>query len=66
MEVVLVGVGDEHGVDRGDLQVGRLAAAAHRADTPDQEWVEEELDVVEFEPDRRVPEPTQARHAPLA
>ena len=66
VQMVLVGVRHEHGVDRCDIEIRRLAATSHRTDAPDEERIEQELHVVELEPHRGVPEPAQPRHAPSA
>src|SRR5689334_6315663 len=66
VEVILVGVRHEHGVDRGDLEIRRFAAAPHGTDAAHEERVEQELHVVELEPDRGMSEPAQTGHGPSA
>ena len=62
MEMVLMGVRDEDGVHRADVEVRRLAAASHGTDAARQEWIEQEPALRHLEPYRRVAEPAQTGH----
>ena len=62
MEMILMGMRDEDGVDGTDVEVRGLAATPDRADAARQERIEQEPAVRHLEPYRRVAEPAQTRH----
>jgi hypothetical protein len=62
VEMVMVKMRDQDGIDRGEIDVYELGAAPDRTDPAAQDWIGQQAQAGGLEQDRRMAEPGEPRH----